>query len=98
MKFAFIIQGNFNSQTDRAVIDNGTAQIIGVANVEEGCAIAKELYENGVDCIELCGAFGKEGAKRIIAATENQIPVGFVTHLPSQDKIYKRFFPDNHKD
>ena len=54
--------------------------------------MAKELQQDGVDCIELCGAFGTEGAKKIIDATGNTIPVGYVTHLPEQDDIYIRTF------
>ena len=53
----------------------------------------RELYkEEGIGCIELCGAFGPEGAKKIIEATDNKIPVGFVTHLPEQEEIYKAAF------
>ncbi|MCI9569596.1 MAG: hypothetical protein HFG14_06825 [Lachnospiraceae bacterium] len=92
MKFAFLIMGNFDSKTDRAVIHDGKARIIGVANIEDAAQTAAELYENGIDCIELCGAFGEEGARKIIAATNNEIPVGYVTHLPEQDDIYKKAF------
>ena len=76
MKFAFIILDHFDSCTDRAEIHNGDARIIGVGTVEEAVAVAKELQQDGIDCIELCGAFGKEGAKQIIDATGNTIPVG----------------------
>ncbi|MDO5388362.1 MAG: DUF6506 family protein [Clostridia bacterium] len=92
MKFAFLIMGEFDSKKDRALIHNGTAQIIGVANIYEAGTVAKNLYEYGIDCIELCGAFGADGAKEIIKATENKIPVGYITHLPEQDELYKKFF------
>ncbi len=92
MKFAFLIMGNFDSKTDRALIHNGTAQIVGVANIYEASEVARELYGEGIDCIELCGAFGVDGAKEIIKATENKIPVGYITHLPEQDELYKKFF------
>lgn len=93
MKFAFLIMGAFSSQTDRASIHGGAAQIIGVGSLEEAVAAARELYREGVGCIELCGAFGPEGAKKIIEATENKIPVGYVTHLPEQEDVYKAAFP-----
>lgn len=51
---------------------------------------SKKLYEEGIDCIELCGAFGEAGAKSIIDATENKIPVGYVTHLQEQDEIFAK--------
>ena len=76
MKFAFLILGNnFDSKKDRAVIHNGTARIIGVPNIQEAAETARELYkEEGIGCIELCGAFGPEGAKKIIEATDNKFP------------------------
>lgn len=92
MKFAFIIMGHFNPQKDRAAIHNGAAQIIGVSNLDEARIAAKELYEKGVDCIELCGAFGEDGAKEIIDATGNKVPVGYVTHLPEQDNLFDAAF------
>lgn len=92
MKFAFLIMGNFDSKLDRAVIHDGKARIIGVADIEDAAQAAAELYKNGIDCIELCGAFGEEGARKIIAATNNEIPVGYVTHLPEQDEVYKKAF------
>lgn len=92
MRYAFIIMSDFDFPRDRAVIHDGKAQIVGVSNMEEACAAARELYANGVGCIELCGAFGEEGAKRIIDATENKIPIGYVTHLPEQDEVYRIAF------
>lgn len=92
MKFAFIIMGEFEMQRDKAIIHHGTAQIVGVSNIAEACITAKELYAKGVDCIELCGAFGDEGAKKIIEATQNKIPIGYVIHLPEQDEVYRLAF------
>ena len=68
------------------------AQIIGVANIEEACTVAKKLYKEWIDCIELCGAFGETGAKIIMEATENKLPIGYVTHLPEQDDVYRAAF------
>ena len=55
----------------------------------------QELLEQGVGCIELCGAFGPDGARRIIEATGNRIPVGYVTHLPEQEAVYRAAFPND---
>ena len=52
----------------------------------------KRLEEEGIDCIELCGAFREEGARAVIEATGNRIPVGYVTHLPEQDDVYRKAF------
>lgn len=64
MKFAYLILGEFVYPQDSAAIHGETAQIIGVSNLEEACAAAKKLAANGVCCIELCGAFGENGAKK----------------------------------
>ena len=93
MKFAFLIMGNYDSRRDQAAIASGQARMIGVANMEEACAAAAELAEEGVGCIELCGAFGEEGARAVIQATGNKIPIGYVTHLAMQEDIYQKAFP-----
>ena len=87
MKFAFLILGDFRPEADRAAIHGGAAQMRGVST--------RELLEQGVGCIELCGAFGPDGARRIIEATENRIPVGYVTHLPEQEAVYRAAFPND---
>lgn len=84
--------GNYDSRSDKAEICGGNAQIIGVSTLNEAVEVAKELQANGVGCIELCGAFGESGAKKIIDATKNMLPVGYVTHLPEQDGIYASAF------
>lgn len=92
MKFAFIIMGDFSAANDSAEIHNGDAQIVGVANIEEAQKAACRLQREGVDCIELCGAFGKSGARKIIEATNNKLPIGYITHLPEQDEVYSTAF------
>ena len=93
MKFAYLIMDKiFDSKKDKSSIHNGVSQIIGVSNIEEACKIAKELQAEGIDCIELCGGFREEGARKIIEATENKIAVGFVVHLEEQNDIYKKLF------
>jgi 2-keto-3-deoxy-6-phosphogluconate aldolase len=94
VSFAFLLMGNFDSQKDRAVLEGKDVQVIGVADLQQACAVAKELYGQGIGCIELCGAFGETGAKAVIEATENQVPVGFVTHFPQQDELFAKAFPN----
>ena len=53
MKFAFLILGDFRPETDRAAIHGGAAQMRGVSTLEDACAAARELLEQGVGCIEL---------------------------------------------
>ncbi|MDD2214109.1 MAG: DUF6506 family protein [Oscillospiraceae bacterium] len=92
MTFAFIIMGPFDDELDQAAIHDGSARLIGVANLQQACQAARRLQQAGIGCIELCGAFGPEGAQAVIEATQNQIPVGYVTHLPQQDALYASKF------
>ena len=92
MKFAFIIMGNFDPAVGKAEIGGGKRQIVGVNNMNRALDAACRLVKQGVDCIELCGAFGEDGAREIIAVTENKVPVGYVTHLPMQDRLYEEVF------
>ncbi len=92
VKFAYLIMGNFDDKTDKAEIHNGIAQIIGVANIEEAIKVVQRLQNEGVNCIELCGAFGEEGARKIIEATDNKLPIGYVVHLKEQNDVYKAAF------
>lgn len=65
MKFIYLIMGPFDSKIDRKAIGkNKNAEIIGVKNLEEAKEISKSLV-GYADLIELCGAFGKDGAKEI---------------------------------
>lgn len=92
MKFIYMIMGSFDSNIDRKAIGkNNNAEIIGVKNLEEAKEISKSLI-GYADVIELCGAFGKEGAREIIDATDGKIPVGFVTHLDCQDDLFDALF------
>ena len=61
---------------------------------EEAAAAARALCAEGAGCIELCGAFGPEGARAVAEATGNRIPVGYITHLPEQDALYRAVFAE----
>jgi len=92
MKFAFMILGPFDMERDRAVIKNGNAQIVGVRNLDAACEMAKRLQVEGVDCLEVCGAFGEAGTRRLVEATGGTLPIGYVTHLPEQDPVFDALF------
>ena len=88
MFFAFLMMGPFG-KADRAVIKEENA-VIGVSSIEEAVEEAKALAKQGVKAIELCGAFGEDGAKRIIEATEHKVAVGYVTHFPEDDQLFRK--------
>lgn len=92
MKYAFLIMGDFSSQRDRVSFPDSQTFMIGVSSIEEAQTVAKKLMEEGVACIELCGAFEEQGARAVIQATGGKLPVGFVTHLPEQDSLFQAVF------
>ena len=92
MKYAFLIMGPYNSEKDDVRFPSSTTRMIGVSNLDEACSIAATLLSEGYAAIELCGAFGEEGARRIIEATHHEIAVGFVTHFPEDDSLFAKAF------
>lgn len=92
MRFAFIFINECLEGIERTSVRNGDSLFVGVRNVDEACSEAQTMCRDGVDCIELCGAFGEEGARRVMDATERMVPVGYITHLPEMDEIYDRAF------
>jgi hypothetical protein len=51
---------------------------IGVQDYESATRVARELVEDGIQAIELCGGFGHLGAAKVVRAIEGKIPVGVV--------------------
>jgi hypothetical protein len=65
--------------------------IYGVKTIEEGCALAQKIVDDGCKLIELCGGFGAEGARKVIAAVEGRVPVGFIDYFPEEfEKLRKQ--------
>ena len=92
MKFAFLSLGpGFDSSVDRAQI-GGVQSITGVSSIEDACAVARALVAEGVGCIELCGAFGSEGAAQIRESAGAGVGIGYVIHDADQDDLFRAFF------
>ncbi len=87
-----MLMGEFDSTKDIVAFENSDVSMIGVRDIDDACKMAVKLVEDGVDCIELCGAFKEEGAKKIIKATGNKIPIAYVTHLKEQDEMFFKLF------
>ena len=73
-------------------MDNKDTYIISVNNFDEACEKAKELAMQGFGALELCGAFGEEKTRKLIEITEGKMAIGYVTHFPSEDEKYSKFF------
>ena len=48
------------------------------SNYDQAEALAKELVEQGIEAIELCGGFGNKGTARIADAVAGKAAVGAV--------------------
>ena len=92
MKYAFLIMGDYRREEDDVCFPSSTTRMIGVPDIETAERTAKELLAAGYGAIELCGAFGEDGARRIIAATGHRIAVGYVTHFPEDDELFRKAF------
>lgn len=80
IEYGMIILGNVEEPVRRELAaPEMNTHIIYVKDLEQAAAAAKQLAEEGVDGIELCGWFDLERTKRVIAAVESvdkTVPVG----------------------
>jgi len=83
--WAFVyISPDCDPEVHKSIIESPgwKAYIYGVSSIDAGCELAKKLVANGCKLIELCGGFGEEGAKRVVEAIDDAVPVGYVTYFP----------------
>lgn len=81
LKAAFMfIAPEADPSKHRAVVDTPVVQLIvvGVKSYDEACKVAKELINEGVKAIELCGGFGHIGVAKVVEAVEGKAAVGVV--------------------
>lgn len=84
-KFAFLFVGRgLDPALHRRTIhyDGFEAILIGMDRTDQAPALAREVAAAGAQLIELCGAFDPEATARVIAAIDNEVPVGVVTYGP----------------
>ncbi|WCE29324.1 DUF6506 family protein [Vibrio sp. SCSIO 43137] len=77
-KYAFLMIGEGYKPAQLSTLDSGafSTTIICVENIDMACEEAKKLIEQGIELIELCGAFKGEMIDDVINAVEGKIPVG----------------------
>jgi len=89
-KFGFIVTG------DRFVQHQGTERfqmtVVGVSGPSEGVEAARQMVQEGVQLIELCGGFSPVWAGRIIEAIDYAVPVGVVAYGPESIDAMHRLF------
>ncbi|MEL7622676.1 MAG: DUF6506 family protein [Clostridiales bacterium] len=94
-KFAFLLMGShYDPQVHQAYFETEKqiSYIFTVRSFHEACDKLVFLVKEGVGAVELCGAFGEEGAQKMIELTEGRIAIGYVTHKPEQDNLFSQFF------
>lgn len=90
---AFIfVSGGALPKVHRGVFetDQHRLEVCGVSSIEEGCRVAKDLVEDGCCLIELCGGFGADGTRKVIAAIDGKVPVGYIDYFPEEQEKRKR--------
>ena len=94
-KLGFIVTGkDLDPAQHRMVMRSPAFEMIavGVTRAEQGVAVAKQLVDEGVQLLELCGGFGPVWTGKIIEAIGGKIPVGSVGYGPeSIDAMYALF-------
>lgn len=94
-KFGFIVASSeIGPVPKRVVMSSSQFEMvaIGVSNPSQGLPVAKAMVEEGIQLIELCGAFGPVWTAKIIEAIEERIPVGFVAYGPEAISPMHRLF------
>ena len=88
--FGFIVVG------DDFVQEQGTdkfkMKVVGVSKPKLAIDVAKSMVAEGIQAIELCGAFSPVVVGKIIEAIEFKVPVGTVSYgAESVPGLYKLF-------
>ncbi len=79
-RFGFIVVGDSFEQ--ELGTDSFSMKVVGIRNPKESLEVARKMVADGIQIIELCGAFGPVWTSRILEATDNAVPIGAVTYGP----------------
>ena len=93
-KYGFIVKGpGYRVGTDSTIIDSGLfcTTIMAVATVEDAIIAAKEMINQGIEVIELCGGFTHKDKENIIESINGAIPVGRVEFSEIENEKLNRF-------
>jgi len=91
MKWAFFY--TLDQATEPTRIDHvGSMVCVGVPDVSLAAPIARQLVEEGVELIELCGGFGGAGLASVTAAVNGRVPVGAVFYAVDASAGLQRLF------
>ena len=93
MKWAFIYTLDDAGQSQRTDV-LGSLVCIGVQKIADAPAVARKLLNEGVELIELCGAFSGAGLGDVVAAVDGRVPVGAVFYgVDATSGLHRLFGP-----
>lgn len=96
--FGFMFTGRgLDPAVDRSVIEKVgfRAIIVGMDTPDACVSVAKEMLDDGVQLIELCGGYGPEWTAQVLQAVNNSIPVGSVGYGPESIDGMAKLFPSD---
>ena len=94
-KWAFIYTLSTDSDAPvfQTIGDEGCALIaVGVPSTDMAAGVVSDLIEDGVQLIELCGAFGPQATANVESAIGGRIPFGAVTYPCSEGSRLSSIF------
>ncbi len=93
-KYAFIMRDPSYSEPKSAQIDSPAFAITvyAVGTVEQACDVAKQLVADGIQLIELCGAFKGTMIDEVIKAIDGKVPVGHMEYSEEEAMKLQAFF------
>lgn len=63
-----------------------------VKDIDAACKAAKEFVSEGIEVIELCGAFVGDMPEKVIEAVEGKVPVGNMQYSKNEMSKLMEFF------
>jgi hypothetical protein len=91
MKWAFIYTLDNPAESERRD-EIGSLVCVGVQRVEDAPAAACQLVSEGVELVELCGAFGGAGLGGVVSAVAGRVPVGAIFYGVDASNGLQRIF------
>lgn len=92
-KYAMLLMNeDFVSQDVELNVPGIEHHIFTVCTEKQAIELVKKLVKEDFGDIEVCGAFGEELAKRMHEATDNIVPVGYVTYPEEQKRSVQIFW------
>lgn len=94
-KFAFIVKApGYSAEKHSTELSSAqfSTRIVGVSHLDEAITIARQLIDEGVQLIELCGGFSQSDRVTVQDQTGHKIPVGVVVYTPDQEAELLKLF------